>query len=229
MKQKVGVLIYEQVQPMDFIGPWEVFAIWQNILEAPIELYLISEKGGLVNCDDNLTIQSHYSFSQTPPLDYLVVPGGRGRLKEVNNPALIKFIQTQYPNLNYLLSICTGMFLVHQAKVVESADVTTYWRAIPEVKAFNDVNVIGNRVVKNKKIWFAGGISSGIDLALELIAEIAGKEIAGQVQLLFEYFPSDLTYANKETAKLLPPYNKNPVPPDLPVYIENYIKDKNGN
>ncbi len=224
--QKIGVLIYEQVQPMDFIGPWEVFAMWKNILEAPIELYLISEKGGPVNCDDNLTIQSHYSFSQTPPLDYLVVPGGRGRLKEVNNSALIKFIQEQYPHLKYLLSICTGMFLVHQAKILKSADVTTYWRAIPEVQTFNDVNVVGNRVVKNKNVWFAGGISSGIDLAIELIAEIAGKEVAGQVQLIFEYFPSGLAYTDLETAKSLPPYNKNPVQPDLPAYIKNYLKEK---
>ncbi len=76
------------------------------------------------------------------------------------------------------------------------------------------MNVAEERVVKSGKIWTSGGVSSGIDLAFELIAEIAGKEEAGRVQLLFEYFPKRTIYCNVETAKSLPAYydTKEPIP-----------------
>jgi transcriptional regulator GlxA family with amidase domain len=158
-----------------------------------------------------------------PQLDFLVVPGGRGRLHEVDNQNLIHFIQAQFPHLKFLLSVCTGAFLVHQAHVLASSLITTYWRAIPEMQAFKDVKVVGERIVKNDKVWFAGGVSSGIDLALALIAEIADKETAGKVQLLFEYFPKDTVYANAELATTLPPYTTQAPAADLPEYIKAVI------
>lgn len=224
-KHKIGVLIYDNVQPMDFIGPWEVFSIWQAILKPPLELYLISEEGGGVHCDDHITIKAHYSFANTPQLDYLVVPGGRGRLQQVHNPVLIHFIQQQFPGLKILLSVCTGSFLVQKANVLQSPNMTTYWRALPELKRLADVHVVEQRVVKNANVWFAGGISSGIDLAFELIAQIAGKDEAGKVQLLFEYFPEDTVYAAPAMTQELPLYNDKDRAV-LPAYIADYIRTK---
>jgi hypothetical protein len=80
------------------------------------------------------------------------------------------------------------------------------WRALSELRSLKDVDVAEERVVKSGKIWTSGRVSSGIDLAFELIAEIAGKQEAGRVQLLFEYFPKRTIYCNLETAKSLPPY-----------------------
>lgn len=228
MKQKIGILIYPLVQPMDFIGPWEIFSFWKNTLKGPVELYLIAEKEGAIHCDNDILIQASYSFKTVPQLDYLVVPGGRGRLEEVKNANLIHFIQTQFPKLKLLLSVCTGAFLVHQAHVLTSSLITTYWRAIPELQSFKDVQVVGERIVRNDKVWFAGGVSSGIDLALALIAEIAGKETAGKVQLLFEYFPKDTVYATADLASHLPAYSSQSPAAMLPAYIQSYIKEKNG-
>ena len=97
------------------------------------------------------------------------------------------------------------MFLLHKAGLLRDTRVTTYWRALSELRSLKDVDVEEKRVVKSGKIWTSGGVSSGIDLALELIAEIAGKEEAGRVQLLFEYFPKRTIYCNLETSKSLPP------------------------
>jgi transcriptional regulator GlxA family with amidase domain len=63
MKQKIGVLIYPLVQPMDFIGPWEIFSFWKNVLNGPIELYLIAEKKGAVQCDNEIVVQAPYDFN----------------------------------------------------------------------------------------------------------------------------------------------------------------------
>src|SRR3989338_6960165 len=224
MISNIGIVLYENVQPMDVIGPWEVFSFWKNILNAPIHMHLISQNGSYVECDNAIILKAHCDFDHAPPIDCLIIPGGRGRRDQVNNKDLISFIKKQSEKCKYILSICTGMFLLYEAGMLNGKSATTYWRALSELKALPGVNVIENRVVKNGNIWTSGGVSSGIDLALELIAEIAGEETAGQVQLLFEYFPKDTVYCTEKTIHTLPPYQRGEPPPCLPEYIQKYMK-----
>lgn len=228
MNKTIGVLIYDNVQPMDFIGPWEVLSSWKNILKAPVDMYLVSENGSYVQCDNNIIVKAHIDFEHCPALDYLIIAGGRGRLVQINNDKIINFIKKQAKHNQYIISVCTGMFLLHKAGILQDKAATTYWRAMPELQNFGDVQVIEDRVVKYGNVWTAGGISSGIDLAFELIAEIAGKETAGQVQLLFEYFPRDAVYCSLDTVNTLPPYqgSQGIDLPYVPKYIRDYIKTK---
>ena len=225
MGKKLGLVLYENVQPMDVIGPWEVLAMWKNQLHAPIEMSLISEHGGLVKCDDDIVLNAHYNFEAAPALDYLIVPGGRGRREQVNNERLIAFIIEKARTADKVISVCTGMFLLHRAGLLVDTSVTTYWRALSELRSLKDVDVAEERVVKSGKIWTSGGVSSGIDLAFELIAEIAGKEEAGKVQLLFEYFPKRTIYCTSETARSLPPYYETKEP-TIAKYMNDIIKDE---
>lgn len=225
--KKIGFLLYEYTQPMDLIGPWEVLSMWKKVLAPPIELYLISENGGYVQCDSNIVLKSHYSFNEAPKLDILIVPGGVGRRTQVDNKAVISFIQQQAKTCKYLISVCTGMFLLQRAGIFDGKKATTYWRAMPELKDFPNVRVDEERIVKDGKIWSAGGISSGIDLAFALIEDLAGEEIAGKVQLIFEYFPKAITYAKSEMINELPLYNSYTgasYKPYLPEYIREYIE-----
>lgn len=228
MNKKIGVLIYENVQPMDFMGPWEILSFWKNVLNAPIDMFLVAENSSFVQCDNNIIVKAHLDFEHCPPLDYLIIAGGRGRFVQVNNEKMINFIKKQATYNQYIISVCTGIFLLYQADLLKDKAATTYWRAIPELQSFGDVKVVEERIVKNGKIWSSGGVSSGIDLALELIAELAGKEIAGQVQLLFEYFPRDTLYCSTKTAKTLPPYHSSPdfKFADISKYIQEYIQSK---
>ncbi len=233
MNKTLGILIYDNVQPMDFIGPWEVLSLWKKVLNAPIDMYLVSENGAYIQCDNNIIVKAHIDFEHCPNLDYLIIAGGPGRLIQVNNDKIISFIKKQAQHNQYIISICTGMFLLHKAGILKNKAATTYWRAMPELQSFGDVIVIEDRVVKYGNVWTAGGISSGIDLALELIADIAGKEIAGKVQLLFEYFPKDTVYCSQDTANTLPSYQgyldtskSNIEPPYVPKYIRAYIETK---
>lgn len=223
MSLNIGFVIYENAQPIDFIGPWEVLSFWKNVLNAPINLSLISENGGYIKCSNEIVVKSHLNFHEAPQLDYLIVPGGQGRTTQIHNEKLISFIQKQAAKAKCTISVCTGTFLLHQAGLLKGKSTTTYWRALPELQAFSDVNIVERRIVKDGNIWASGGISSGIDLALELIAEIAGKEVAGEVQLLFEYFPRSTLFTTKESPDLLPPYYGNDSPPYLPKYIQEII------
>jgi transcriptional regulator GlxA family with amidase domain len=225
MTVNLGIILYENVQPIDVIGPWEVFAIWKSILKAPINMYLIAETDNLVHCDSQITLKPHLDFNHCPQLDYLLVPGGRGRVKQVHNDRLIRFIQQQAIHSKYVLSVCTGMFLLEKAGLLKGKSATTYWRALPELKAL-PVDVIEERIVRSGNVWTSGGISSGIDLALALIETIAGKETAGQVQMLFEFFPNDTMYCSSNTVNTLPVYEGSSatVKPYLPQYIKDHLK-----
>jgi transcriptional regulator GlxA family with amidase domain len=227
MKTKLGILLYENVQPMDVIGPWEVLSFWQSTLKAPIDMYLISQDGAEVKCVNNITLKAHLDFKNSPQFDYFIVPGGPGRNTQVNNETVISFIQKQAKGSKYIISICTGMFLLHKAGILDDKKITTYWRALPELQALSNVKIVEERIVKDGNIWMSGGVSSGIDLAFELIKEIAGTETAGKVQLLFEYFPRDVVYCTPDMIHSLPPYDKHKdYPSYLPEYIQNYIKLK---
>ncbi|KTD25574.1 MULTISPECIES: DJ-1/PfpI family protein [Legionella] len=222
----LGVVVYENAQAMDIIGPWEVFACWRNTLKAPIEMFLISEQGNYVQCMNDISLKTHYLFTNSPQIDYLLVPGGTGRLKEIENKRMISFLQQQAQNAEYILSVCTGMFLLHKAGLLNHQSITTYWRALPEAVLLPDIHIVEERIVKNDKIWLAGGISSGIDLAFEFIKEIAGEEMAGKVQLLFEYFPRQHTYCTPELLHSLPLYYGNEAnQTHLPTYVNNYLSE----
>ncbi len=226
MASNLGMLLYPNVQPIDVIGPWEVFSTWKTVLNAPVDLHLISENGSFVQCDNGIVLKADLDFDHCPQLDYLIIPGGRGRATQINNEKILAFIRKQAAHCQYIISVCTGAFLLYQAGVLKDESITTYWRALPELLALKDIHVKEERVVQSGKIWASGGLSSGIDLALAIIAQVAGKETAGQVQLLFEYFPTDTLYASLDTAATLPSYYGNQVPPHVPTYIQEYFNSK---
>jgi transcriptional regulator GlxA family with amidase domain len=224
MRKTLGVLIYDDVQSMDFIGLWEVFSLWKNSLDASLDMYLISENGSYVQCSNEITVKAHCDFKNSPDIDYLFIPGGMGRINEVNNEQLITFIQKQAKNAEYILSVCTGMFLLYKAGLLHNMAVTTYWRALQEAKSLPDITIIEERIVNNGKFWLAGGVSSSIDLAFAFMAEIAGKEIAGKAQLLFEYFPNQQVYCTTDQVEALPPYRGERA--QLANYISEYIAEQ---
>lgn len=224
MKKDVfGFVIYDDVQPMDIIGPWEVLSFWKNILKGSIELFLISENQPYISCSNNIVLKTHHTFQTSPQLDVLIVPGGPGRLRQVKNQNLTYFLKKQSEKAKYIISICTGMFLLQKAGILDNKSATTYWRAIPELKSFSNLHVVEKRIVKDGNIWSSGGVSSGIDLAFELIADIAGKKVAGEVQLLFEYFPRNKMFATEDLVSSLPPYDSDTIA-ILPQYIKESLQ-----
>jgi transcriptional regulator GlxA family with amidase domain len=111
-----------------------------------------------------------------------------------------------------------------QAGVLKGQVVTSYWRSIKELTESFEVQIVEQRVVKSGKIWTAGGVTSGIDLALELINEVAGKDSMDKVRLLLEYFPTSAHNCQLDLANDLPNYGSNQISrTDLPKYITDSI------
>jgi transcriptional regulator GlxA family with amidase domain len=185
-----GILLFPGVEELDAIGPWEMASLWLRQSGGPERCLMIGQGDGPITCAKGLVLLPHASFATAPPLDVLLVPGGQGTRTEVSNPELIAFIRRQAANCKAVLSVCTGAFLLYAAGLLGGKRATTHWASLERLRALGDVEVVEERFTRDGAIWTAAGISSGIDLTLEFIAETAGEEVASKVQLESEYYPS---------------------------------------
>lgn len=201
-----GFLLFQDVEELDFIGPWEIIGMWSKNFGGPEQCLLISQTGDTINCAKGLKVIPHTSFENCPQLDYLLIPGGQGTRKEVDNKDLIAFVNKQGVSCRQILSVCTGSFILHAAGFLKGKKATTHWRSLERLRQLPDITVVEQRFIRDGNIWTAAGVSAGIDLALALIADQAGEDIAGKVQLAVEYYPNQLRYGNIHLSTETPAY-----------------------
>jgi len=203
-----GFLLFNDLEELDLVGPWEIISVWSKHFSGPTNCLMIAEKDDPVKCFNGMVITPHISFANAPKLDYLLVPGGMGTRKEVENKSLIDFVANQAKNCKVVLSVCTGSFILFSAGLLKSKKATTHFTMLDKLRNLKDVEVVEKRFVKEGKVWTSAGVSAGIDMALELIAEEAGGETAGKVQLYAEYYPAGARYGTAHKEPQAPAYIK---------------------
>ncbi|MGF6347491.1 DJ-1/PfpI family protein [Variovorax sp. W2I14] len=205
-----GIIVFPDVEELDFVGPWEMLTMWSKLAAGPENCLIVAEKTGPVVCAKGLSINPHVSFADCPPLDYLLVPGGMGTRREVDNPAMVQFLAKQAPGCKALLSVCTGAFVLHAAGLLSGKTATTHWGSLDRLRALGDVKVVEQRFVQDGNVWTSAGVSAGTDLMLAFIAHTAGEEAAARVQLQSEYYPADTVYGSTASHERAPAYVKRP-------------------
>jgi len=203
-----GILVFPGVEELDFVGPWEMVRMWSVLAAGPKNCFLVAQSLDPISCAKGLSVNPSVSVEACPRLDFLLVPGGEGTRKEVDNPVLIRFIEEQARGCQAVLSVCTGSFLLHRAGLLSGKKATTHWASLDRLRALGDVEVVEERFVRDGKIWSSAGVSAGIDLMLAVIASVAGDEAAGRVQSRPEYYPSGNLYADFHTRPEAPGYLK---------------------
>ncbi len=203
-----GILVFNQVEELDFVGPWEMLTMWRKNANGPENCLIVGQSLDPITCAKGLSINPHASFATCPPLDYLLVPGGQGTRQEVGNPVLIDFVANQAKNCKAVLSVCTGSFVLHAAGLLSGRRATTHWGSLDRLKALGDVTVVEQRYVQDGNIWSSAGVSAGTDLMLAFIASVAGEAAAGAVQFASEYYPSSVKYGGLENHPQAPAYVK---------------------
>lgn len=178
----VGVLLFDHVEIIDFAGPWEVFG------GAGYKVFTVAEKLDPVNTVYGQKIVADYTFENSPQADVLLVPGG-GVGGAVANAKLIKWVQDNAKTSTYVMSVCTGAFILAKADLLNGLTATTVRGGIDRLAtAFPNVKVVyDKRYVDNGKIITTAGLSSGIDGAFYLVSKISGKGRAQQTALGLEY------------------------------------------
>lgn len=190
MALTIGILLFDNVEELDFAGPWEVFSY--ALKGKPDDTVVtLSQTGDMVTCAKGLRVLPDHSFETAPQLDVVLVPGGQGTRHEVSNPAVINWIKTVSNNCTWVTSVCTGSLLLHEAGLVAGKRVTTYWGFVKTLRQRGDVTVLDNvRYVRDGNVVTSAGVSAGIDMSLWLVGQLYDEEYARKVQQGIEYFPS---------------------------------------
>ncbi len=201
-----GFLIFPGLEELDLAGPWEMISLWGKIGGGPEKRLMVAENLSPVTCERGMSINPHVDFSNCPPLDYLLIPGGEGTKRAVDNPSLIQFVASQAKNYKAVLSVCTGTFILHRAGLLLNKRATTHWASLEKLRALGDVDVVEDRIVRDGNTWTSAGISAGIDMALAFIEYAADEKTASKVQLASEYYPSGKLYGTLHQLPHSPEY-----------------------
>jgi transcriptional regulator GlxA family with amidase domain len=186
----IGILLFDGVEELDFVGPWEVFAaLAQN--DDDLRVLTIAEENRPLQCAKGLRVLPDVTTADAPPLDLLLVPGGIGTRSEVDNPALIQWIAETGARCRWVTSVCTGALLLHEAGFAKGKRVTTHFGFIEALRARGDVTVLeGVRFVRDGNLVTSAGVSAGIDMALWLVGQLRSPRVARNVQKYIEYDPA---------------------------------------
>ena len=190
MSNTIGILIFDDVEELDFVGPWEVFAgLYQSTGEGRV--LTIAERPDAVRCAKGLRVLPDHTLADAPALDVVLVPGGQGTRREVDNPVLIDWLRKVGAHCRFVTSVCTGALLLHEAGFAKGKRVTTHWGFVEQLRARGDVTVLdGPRYVRDGNLVTAAGVSAGIDMALWLVGQLHSPEVARRVQRYIQYDPA---------------------------------------
>ena len=187
----VGILIFDDVEELDFVGPWEVFGGLFKFSPELGRCVLIAEQPGPVQCNKGLRVLAECGFADAPPLDVILVPGGQGTRREVSNPRLVEWLRKAGAQCAWVTSVCTGALLLHEAGFARGRRVTTHWSFVSALRERGDVTVLdGPRYVRDGNVVTAAGVSAGIDMALWLVGQLFTPETARRVQRYIQYDPA---------------------------------------
>lgn len=191
MANTIGILLFDDVEELDFVGPWEVFSATAQQLFPDDRVVTIAQESRPIRCAKGLRVLPDVDFTTAPPLDLVLVPGGQGTRREVSNPTLIGWLRDAGQRCQWVTSVCTGALLLHEAGFAKGRRVTTHWAFVETLRQRGDVTVLENRrYVRDGNVVTAAGVSAGIDLALWLVGQIHGIDVARKVQRGIEYDPA---------------------------------------
>lgn len=182
---QVAYLLYDRFTALDITGPHEVL----NSVPATESIFVAEKAGPLRNESDTLSLLADASLAEVPSPDILVVPGGFGTRALLEHEPLLDWIRSVHESSTWTTSVCTGSLLLAAAGLLDGVPATTHWLA-RDTLAELGAEPVPDRVVREGKIVTAAGVSSGIDMALFLVTEIWGPEVAQAVQLAIEYDPA---------------------------------------
>ncbi|MEA3053914.1 MAG: hypothetical protein QOG72_2817 [Sphingomonadales bacterium] len=189
-RRRVAILLFDDVEVLDFAGPFEVFGVARTGAgELAFEVVTAALHPGQVIARNDLRVVPTCTAPGLEPFDILVVPGGSGTRREMVRPAMLDFIRTASGSAVLTLSVCTGALLLGAAGLLQGRSATTHWAAIGELRALDSGAQIlpDARIVDNGRLILSAGVSAGIDAALYIVSRLLGPDMAEQTARYMQY------------------------------------------
>lgn len=190
MKRNVAILIFPDVEVLDFCGPFEVFAVADELNDRKLfHTFTVAEQPGPLLARNGLKVVPDYTFADCPKPDILVVPGGFGTRPLLNRPEVINWIRARADTAEIAASVCTGSLLYAKAGVLDGQSATTHYlrhELLRELAPGAHI-VEDRRFLDNGHVVTSAGISAGIDMSLHLVARLHGDAVAENTARYMEY------------------------------------------
>ncbi len=186
----VAIFIFDDVEILDFTGPYEVFAVSRDENGRHLfNVVTVSKDGHQVTARNGLKVVPDYSFASMPAAAITLIPGGNGTRPLLNDQEVIAWIQQQYEQVELLLSVCTGALLLGKAGLLAGLSATTYHTIFDMLVELSPSTQLcrGKRWVANERIITSAGVSAGIDMALHVVRRLHGAQQSERTAQYMEY------------------------------------------
>jgi transcriptional regulator GlxA family with amidase domain len=186
-----GILLFDDAEELDFAGPWEVFTNAAR-KEQGDRVVTIAPAPGPVRCAKGLRVLPDHGFEDAPALDVVLVPGGQGTRREIDNPVVIDWLRKTSERCRFVTSVCTGSLLLVGAGLAQGKRVTTHWAFLDALRQRGGGATVvdGVRYVRDGNLVTAAGVSAGIDMSLWLVGQLYDVTHARNVQRVMQYDPA---------------------------------------
>jgi transcriptional regulator GlxA family with amidase domain len=194
-RKQVGILLFDNIEVLDFCGPFEVFSVTRLNEEkrreelSPFNVFLVAEIKDPIVTTGGMKVLPDYDLNDCPVLDVLVVPGGWGTRKEMNNERLLTWIADRSREVEALTSVCTGALLLGKAGLLDGKRATTHWRSLAWMQELFPKTSVEKQLhfVEDGSLFTSAGISAGIDMALKVVSHYFGEATARATAKHMEY------------------------------------------
>ena len=193
----VGILIFDNVEVLDFAGPFEVFSRTRLIpgVEArrsdegaPFRVFTVARTRDAITATGGLTVVPRHGFADAPRIDLLVVPGGFGTRRLLHDPETLDWIRRTAAAARQVTSVCTGSLLLAQAGLLQGRRATTHWASLDFLDSLGaGVTVEREQRVVDDGVISSAGVASGIDMAFYIVETLFGREVADETAKYIEY------------------------------------------
>ena len=196
-RKNVGILIFDDVEVLDFAGPYEVFSRTRTVPgpesrrseeSAPFRVFTVARTEREITATGGLRVFPDHSFDNAPPIDVLLVPGGFGTRPLLEDDETLAWIRETSARAQRTTSVCTGSLVLARADLLGGRRATTHWGAIellasldPRVEVVPDVRFVDDGILTS------GGVAAGIDMAFHLVEQECGREVADETARYIDY------------------------------------------
>ena len=196
-KMNVGIFIFDQVEVLDFAGPYEVLSRTRTVPgmesrrsdeSAPFTVFTVARSASTVTAVGGLKVVPDYSFEQAPKIDLLVVPGGMGARALLDDAVVLDWIRVIAAGARQTTSVCTGALLLANADLLDGRRATTHWGALDQLESLNrGIDVDRESRFVDDGIVTSAGVAAGIDMAFHLVEQHCGRDVANETAHYIEY------------------------------------------
>lgn len=195
--QTVGILIFANVEVLDFAGPFEVFSRTRLVpgvesrrdqASAPFRVFTVAKTTEAIAATGNLTVIPDYDFTSAPAIDLLVVPGGFGTRPLLEDQETLQWIHATSQQATLTTSVCTGALLLAKLGLLANKRATTHWGAYDFLASIDpSITVEREQRVVHDRIFTSAGVSAGIDMSFAVVEALHGKAVADETAHYIEF------------------------------------------